>query len=384
MLTASPPLQASRPASWRVWLETQALPLWSDRGFDTRLTLFHERLAWNGDPLPMAEMRLMVQARQISTYCRAALDGVYDAGEQALRCLDTVERLYRHADGQPGWIFSLTPDGSPANRMRDLYAHAFVLFTYAWAYKLTGDSRHLTRARETSEEIVQIFSAENGGFFDSVPAMDSMRRQNPHMHLLEAHLAMFEVSGDSYFLDQARGLIDLALGHLVDEPSGMLFEFFAADWSLLKPRGTNRVEPGHLFEWAWLLGEYRRLAVCDTQESVRLDAVAERLFQAGWQHGRQHETGLVFDAMTEDGAVFERSTRIWPQTELMRLLAQRARPGEEQDMLGSIGTMFFERYVPTRLAGGWIDRLDVQQAPLVDYMPASTLYHIYGAAREFI
>ena len=34
------------------------------------------------------------------------------------------------------------------------------------------------------------------------------------------------------------------------------------------------------------------------------------------------------------------------------------------------------------VAGGWIDHVDANGAPMVDFMPASTLYHVFLAAAE--
>jgi mannose/cellobiose epimerase-like protein (N-acyl-D-glucosamine 2-epimerase family) len=34
------------------------------------------------------------------------------------------------------------------------------------------------------------------------------------------------------------------------------------------------------------------------------------------------------------------------------------------------------------VAGGWIDHVDANGAPIVDTMPASTLYHVFLAAAE--
>ncbi|WP_245948917.1 AGE family epimerase/isomerase [Gluconacetobacter liquefaciens] len=358
--------------------------MWSDAGFDARRSLYHERLAWDATPVSMAQLRLMVQARQVATYCRAALDGLYDASAQAIRCLDEVEHLYRRSDGMPGWVFSLAPDGKPADRMRDLYAHAFILFAYAWAFNLTGNERYRRVARETVEEMHMIFAAKNGGFRDTVPATDSWRRQNPHMHLLEAYLALFETMGDEFYLVHAKTLVNLATTRFIDPRTDMLFEFFDDEWVPREASGSNRIEPGHLFEWAWLLREYSRLAGCTGDEAVRIAAVADRLFVVGTSAGCDPETGIACDAMTEEGVIFEHSTRIWPQTELMRLLHQRRVLNSQDDaaLLTRISGAFFERYAPRHLSGGWIDRLDAALAPLVDYMPASSLYHIYGAGRE--
>ena len=367
---------------WRDWLSAKALPLWSGAGFDKKSNLYHERMNWDGRPVAMSGLRLMVQARQISTYCRATLDGFYDASAQALRCLDVVECAYHGSDGDAGWVFSLAPDGTPADSRRDLYAHAFILFAYGWAIRLTGEERYRKIARQTTQEVERIFAAPGAGYLDTVPPADSLRRQNPHMHLLEAYLVLFEATGDEYYLDRLRGLIALTQHHLIDRRSGLLLEFFDSSWKPSEPASSNRVEPGHLFEWAWLLGEYERLVSPSGEDMTGLTETAERLFRSGLSCGIDQKTGFALDAMTEDGVVFERTTRIWPQTELLRLLYTRQVLGKPESIpVHDLGTAFLSRFAPSRLAGGWVDRFDEAGSPLVDYMPASSLYHIYGAAR---
>ncbi|QDH17938.1 mannose-6-phosphate isomerase [Swingsia samuiensis] len=372
---------------WNNWTSTQALPLWANQGFDSKRFLYYERLNWDGSAVNVEHLRLMVQARQVVTYCRAALDNIYDASENAVRCIDVLERLYYQRDGLPGWIFALAPDGTPSNTTRDLYAHAFILLAYAWAYRLTGNNHYKQTARQTAGEVQHIFGASNKGFHDMAPAQSTIRSQNPHMHLLEAYLALFEVTSEPFYLDQAEKLVELALEHFICKKSDMLLEFFKSDWSSQEEWGENRVEPGHLFEWSWLLEEYRRLTNQNASNDDRIHDAAEKLFLRGYQKGTDKKTGIVFDAMTERGVISERSTRIWPQTELMRLLCQRYNAGSSTqniDFLQLASKSFFQCYIPEKLSGGWVDRLDQASQPLVDYMPASSLYHIYGAARELI
>lgn len=369
---------------WKDWLISKALPLWSSQGFDAEKIRYHERLTWQGRPAEINALRVMVQARQIATYLRACLDGFYDASEQALRCLENVERLYHRADGNAGWIFSVTPDGKPADCKRDLYAYAFVLFAYGWAIRLTGDQRYERIARSTSEEIETIFASDNFGYIDTCPNKKNIRSQNPHMHLLEAYLVLAEVTGDEFYIEKSRNLVNFARQFLIEKKSGLLLEFFDDKWIPENPIGYNRVEPGHLFEWAWLFHEYDRLVAPDNDEKVFLTAATERFFRAGCVWGVDSKTGFVFDAMTEDGAVFEQSIRIWPQTEFLRLLCKRQTLGRAQHDgdISRLSNAFFDRFAPVHLNGGWIDRFDARGAEIGDYMPASSLYHIYGPARE--
>lgn len=382
MTTAIEDPALSLQESWRNWLFGQALPLWSTAGFDTHRGLYHERLDWQARPVVLPALRLMVQARQISTYCRAALDGVHNAGQQALDCLDTVLRLYHRADGQPGWVFSIGQDDRPADSKRDLYAHAFILFAYGWAIRFADRPQDRQMARQIAEDIEAIFAAPNGGYLDAVPDNGTRRSQNPHMHLLEAYLVVFESTGDAFYLDKARALVTLARTHLIDHRSGLLLEFFAPDWMPLASHGSNQVQAGHLFEWSWLLRDFARLAQSSGDEAEWLGATASRLHEAGFTHGCDHERRVVLDSMSDTLSVLEHSARIWAQTELLRLLHMAPHKEALTQDATAYGRAFLRQFAPARLNGGWIDHVDAQGHPLVDYMPASSLYHIYGAGRE--
>ncbi|MXV35257.1 MULTISPECIES: AGE family epimerase/isomerase [unclassified Saccharibacter] len=369
---------------WKNWLTTQAFPLWSGPGFDTSRQLYQERLAFDHTPITLPALRLMVQARQIATFCQASCDGLYQQADQAHHCLERVEKLYYQPDGQAGWVFSIGPDQSPVNTTRDLYGHSFILFAYAWAYKHTPTPHYLQMARQTVHEVEQIFHTGNGGFLDSFPAVDAIRRQNPHMHLLEALLTLFEVSSDAFYYDKAQSLIDFSLRNFLSKDPTMLLEFFTEGWQPAYKRGENRVEAGHQFEWSWLLSEFNRLSPQHTHLNETAHHVASSLFKNGRQYGLKE--GLVLDAMTETGTLTELSYRIWPQTELMRLLVRHANAPETERLalLNSLSERFFRQFAPRKLAGGWIDRFHENESPATDFMPASSLYHIYSAAREIM
>ena len=132
-----------------------ALPLWGQRGFDTANGHFHEFLDFSGKPDPASPRRVMVQARQISVYARAALEDGYAPGRDlALTAADTMVTRCLAADGAPGWVFSVTASGAVVDTCRDLYAHAFVIFGLAWAASARvqsalhgGDRRHAALPR---------------------------------------------------------------------------------------------------------------------------------------------------------------------------------------------------------------------------------------------
>ena len=94
-----------------------------------------------------------------------------------------------------------------------------------------------------------------GGF---VEAGDPPFQANPHMHLFEACLAWLEAKeadhgGGARFEAVAAEIAELALTRFIDPDAGFVREFFAADWSPAPGEAGRIVEPGHQFEWAWLL-----------------------------------------------------------------------------------------------------------------------------------
>src|SRR3546814_11907533 len=85
-------------------------------------------------------------------------------------------------------------------------------------------------------------------------ALPLPRRQNPHMHLLEAFLALYEASGEAHWLARAQSIHDLFRRHFLQP--GQLVEFFDADWREVPQNGRagdlRPRDPGPFFHSAWL------------------------------------------------------------------------------------------------------------------------------------
>lgn len=373
---------------WQEWLVGQALPLWAQAGFNRSTSLFHERLTFSTAPQAVPALRLMVQARQIATFCRAAAEGHYGDGEDALHCLATIERHYHRRDGNAGWIFSLSPTLEALDAKRDLYAHAFIIYTYHWAFRLSGDVAYYRKARETLHDVRHIFADAGDGLHGAFPGKDDVRGQDPIMHLFEACLVWMPYAEHSDFEDQADKLARLALTRLIDPSTGMIREYFDASWRPLQMEGKNHIEPGHVFEWSWLLRHYARLTH-DAALRHPVEDAATRLFEAGRRFGLQD--GGVIDAIRDTGAPMSRNMRIWPQTEYYRLLADlrchAAQVSADREKIEAamqnVTDLFFSRFTTGAPEGGWVDRVREDGSGCVDHMPASSLYHIYGAATAY-
>jgi len=361
------------------FVRQRSLPLWATSGFDKDARCFHERLDFNGEPIKDLPRRLMVQARQIVVYARSSLLGWHNDSEQcAFRAFETVCERYRSPDGNPGWAFSIQPDGRSADSTRDLYAHAFVLYMLAWVHRLTSDPAVLVLADATLSDIDQIFVASGGlGYLSKVPGKTDLREQNPHMHLFEALLALAETSAADRYLARAKTIFNLFDNALTDSATGTVREMFDSSWRPQQPAGENLVEPGHQMEWGWLLREWERLT------GVAMEGRVQRLTAHATTFGIDAAKGLVRSSVREDGKIVSNAARVWPQTEAIRALCREDPKGVIwPGLVAAITENLFTVHLPAKLNGGWIDQTNEAGEPAIEFMPASSHYHLVGAALD--
>ena len=354
--------------------------MWSTRGFDAAAGRFRERLDNQGAPLDVPH-RAMVQARQIYVYSHAHLLGWHDGGAAlAERAMASLQRDFAHdSGGETSFTFSIDGRGSVVSDTRDAYTHAFVLFATAWLHRVTGDVTLLTLAERTDAFVrAHLVDPRHGGVFESYPTTTRTKRQNPLMHLLEAYLALERSAPGRDWLARAATIIDLFRSRLFDRDRGVLLEHFAQDWSAHPdPALADVVEPGHHFEWVWLLEEYEQLA------GIPLVEPREALHEFALAHGVSKD-GLVQDELASDGSVRKRSHRVWPHTEAIKAADTRHADGDSgADALAEgMADVLLERFLDRPFRGGWIDHISADGSPLVDYVPASSLYHLMFAASD--
>jgi mannose/cellobiose epimerase-like protein (N-acyl-D-glucosamine 2-epimerase family) len=357
------------------WLRECALPLWASSGFDERRDAFEEQLEFSGAPVAGVARRLMVQARQVSVFAAAALSGVFsDGAKVSLRAARSMIDTYFESDGAPGWAFSADQLGRLVDAKRDLYAHAFAIFAIAWAMRLERDRRFENVLARTLGFLDDSFADRaSSGYWDCLPRPDSLRRQNPHMHLFEAFLSLYETTRRDDVLERCRKLHQLALSRFFNPSSGMIREHFNDRWIVHPSPGAGRVEPGHLFEWAWLLRRF------EAATGMKQDDPVSRLIGAALRIGFNGVCGRMVDEIDERGRLRIVSSRCWPHAEALRALAgESSRTGCEYfDVISALLERLYTVYCVNQLNGGWIDHVDAVERSLNKTMPASTLYHLY-------
>jgi mannose/cellobiose epimerase-like protein (N-acyl-D-glucosamine 2-epimerase family) len=367
--------------AFRAWIFDSALPLWSTVGRDRPGFGFVEHLTLSAEPAKVAYKRVRVQARQIYVFSHAHLLGWPGAREVAEDGYDFLLRHAWRADG--GWVRSLEQDGRVLDPTVDLYDLAFVLLALAWYGRATGLAEPIDRARRTLDWMERVMASPWGGFYNALPMRAEPRQQNPHMHLLEALLALSATTEDDIFLKRAERLVDLFRRRLFDPKSSTLGEFFADDWSWADGAAGTRVEPGHHYEWVWLLSEYER------QSRSCVEPEKSALYRFANRFGRRVGTQLVVDELDRTGFVRDASVRIWPQAEAIKAHLVMA---EQQAVVGrpvSAGTLIarllndlFERFLARDPPGTWNEHFTPNDELKGERIPSSSLYHIFMAFAE--
>ncbi len=368
-----------RADSARAWLFDSALPLWWERGFDRATSTFFERLNSDGSPDAAAPRRTRVQARQTFVYAAAADLGWDGPWREAVAAgARTVRAHCLRADG--GVHHMLGADGRPSDSRRDLYNTAFAIFGLAHAGRVLKDAALTAEAVKLTDWLDSTWRLPQGGYQEGELGAAPPRRQNPHMHLFEAFLALHEATGDSVHLARAGAIADLFATKLFDADSGTLPEYFGDAWQKLDDDKGRSREPGHHFEWTWL-AERNRLA-----GGRDLSGEAARLLGFAETHGVDAPTGLIFDEADVDGRPLKRVSRLWPHTERIKgNLAVWRRAGSAEALGRALAAYdVLATYLDMPVRGLWRDRREVGGAFVDEPSPASTFYHIAIALQELI
>lgn len=346
------------------WLKTCALPLWLSVGVDHERGGFVETLTVTGEPR-IAPRRGRVQGRQIYVFATATELRWPGPGRwAALQGLDFSLKHFRRPDGLIRSLVSV--EGAALNEDAAIYDQAFALLALATLQRLGMGGSDLEPDMRRVRKSLDAFRHDRGGFREIGPAPF---QSNCHMHLLEASMACMEAGVVSWG-DLADEIAEMALSIFIDAEGGFLREFFDADWKPAPGDDGRRVEPGHQFEWAWLMARWGKLR--DRGDAL---LAARKLFA----HGRRgvDARGVACNALWDDLTVWDKEARLWPQTEYLKAALILS---EEVDALAAANGL--KLYLQTPVSGVWYDKLRPNGTFVDEPAPASSFYHIICAVRE--
>jgi len=353
-------------------LRDDVIPWWLDHGVDPDGCGFHETLWPDGSPGPESERRLRTVTRLLYAFSVGTRLGVPGAEAGAAAALEHLRRV--HGDAEHGGFFrTASPAGVPLDRSKDAYDHAFAVLALTEHAASHNNDSALELAAETAALATSRLADEaHGGYFESgsedwTPHRTGPRHQNPHMHWVEALLSLHASTGAARWLEAADALVALCSERFVDARTGTLGERFGSSWEPLDSSGADPatvdlVEPGHHYEWVWLLA--RHAAAGGRANST----IAEPLFAFAEAHGLA-PSGRVLDAVRRDGQPALRTQRLWPQTERMKALGARG----DLRALDTCLELTFRAYATP---GGWREQLGPDGAPTEARQRATSVYHV--------
>lgn len=361
----------------KAWALEHAFPVWWEVGADKVQGGFFEKIALDGTPVE-APRRARVQPRQIYSYAVAGLLGWNGPWKQALEHgLDFYLSKYRRPDGFMRTL--VASDGSPLDDKVDLYDQAFGLFGLAMASSVLPDRADLPAlAISLRDALYATLKHPVAGFEESVPRTLPLL-SNPHMHLFEASLAWVEAGGDAQWRAMADEIAELALAKFIDPKSGGLREYYDGDWNPAPGVQGRIVEPGHQFEWAWLLLRWGKLAGRD-------DAIAAalRMIAIGDGPGVDPARGVAIFSLLDDMSVHDDVARLWAQTERIKagVLAALTTGDDRWWTTAAEGAEGLIKYFDVPVKGLWRDKLQADGTFVDEAAPASSFYHIVCAILE--
>lgn len=177
------------------------------------------------------------------------------------------------------------------------------------------------------------------------------------MHLAEAFLATLAARQDDAVQSMLVTLCTAMQQRFIDPHQGVLME---------KPLGAvdNWYEPGHQFEWYFLLESSPLL------RGSQLHGSLERAFAFTEQSGVDPHSGAVKAMLDLNGKARDATQRIWAQAEYLRALTLR--PDAEAAVLRQLLALQ-QNFLH---AGGWHECRDEQGQVSRKDMPSTTPYHL--------
>jgi mannose-6-phosphate isomerase len=357
--SASQPELTALFASVQQHFSDVIVPLWQGPGWNAEMALPYEALDAAHQPLPPQRYRAMACARQL--YLFASLIGHVPAAEERAAALFRSLQRHFHDAEHGGWFYSIDPQGAPLDQRKDLYTHAFILFACAHYWDKVREPLVESVLNAALEVIARRFATGDGLYEASLErdwsSLNSGPLQNPLMHLAEAFLATLSVRED---LAVQRALVELCTAmhkRFIDPQQRVLME---------KPLGAvdNWFEPGHQFEWYFLLESSELL------RGSKLHASLEHAFTFTEQLGVDQQTGAVRAMLTLDGQSKDATQRIWAQAEYVRALTLR--PDSETAVLQQLQAL----QQRSLHAGGWYECRDEHGEVSRRDMPSTTPYHL--------
>ena len=251
-----------------------------------------------------------------------------------------ADKLWDKQNG--GFYWQVGPTGQPISDTKQMYGHAFGIYSLAASYQATKDPAALDLAKKAFQWLeVHSHDSVNKGYIENigadgkpatgggnaVGARAGQKSMNTSIHILEALTGLYAVWPDPLLKTRVQEMLEICRDKIYSEP-GYLIYMFSADW---QPT-TNPDSFGHDVESGFLMVE---AAEALGQNDPRAWTAARHLVDHALQYGWDNQLGGLYDAgaMNAQGVVTGglRTDKIWwvQAEQLNALLLQHEHVGKE-------------------------------------------------------
>jgi mannose/cellobiose epimerase-like protein (N-acyl-D-glucosamine 2-epimerase family) len=382
---------ASLCAELMDWLRRDALPLWDRYGVDRDSGGYFESLSFESRTQEFevaGEIRRgRVVARQMFVFDVGRRLGWQSTRSDPVRhgCHYLFSRMHR---GDGLFHTSLNAATGQPQSSFSLYECAFYLFALAHAKPALADSFPVeATAIQCLRQLRHTCGKSIGGFEESDPPSAPLK-SNPHMHMLEAALAWIKATHESDpkpWVELAQEIVELCTAHFIDPHTGAIREYFDLDWRPMGDETGRVVEPGHQFEWAWLLMRWSESGYCKAEYRQTYLAAAHRLVDIGERWGVDAVRGVAVNELWDDMTIRDSDAKLWPQTERVKAWcavleqAQTVQDVEAACQKVSMAVRAMLRYFLAQPAGLWQEALRENGDFTSEPCKASSFYHVVCA-----
>lgn len=331
-------------------------------------------LDWAGTPIPGAPTELFCTTRFVHSYALARMAGLEDCDAMIDRCMDLLWTGHRD-QAHGGYVWGLK-DGAVSNGQKTAYGHVFVLLAAASA-RLVGHPDADRLLTDITEVLDRYFWDEAAGLYrEEYPRdwseLSQYRGMNANMHSVEAMLAAFEATGETFWLERAGRVLDFFVGKMAPAHGWSIPEHYTADWQvdvdfvgdpMFRPEGST---PGHSFELARLLLQFWDLA---GRADAGLPEKARKLIDQAHRDAWGPEGGYAY-TLKLGGGVDIPDRYWWPLTEAIGAYAALIKfdqNPEDEARYRALWAFAMDHYVDHE-NGGWYPEIDA------DGKPTSTLF----------
>ncbi|WP_312945401.1 AGE family epimerase/isomerase [Agrobacterium sp.] len=295
-----------------------------------------------------------------------------------------------HRDTQHGGYFWQVDDNGPVDSSKQGYGHAFVLLAASSA-KVVGHPLADAMLADVTDVLQTRFWEEKHGaineeFNRDWSPIEAYRGQNSNMHLTEALMAAYEVTGERIYLDKAERIADLIINRCARALDFRVPEHFDDNWTLNKDYRGNEMfrpsgsTPGHWLEWARLI---LQLWVLGDRKHDWMPRAAQSLFVQSMALGWDRQQGGFFYTLDWGNVPAKTEKLWWPMCEAAGAahFLNENLPADAfyEDSYRKIWSTISNRFIDHK-NGGWHEELTENLVPANTLFPGKgDIYHALQA-----